>query len=167
MKSIHLALVSMTLGLATLPMVAFAQSAAAPTKAEASDDQQRIEHVMKTLFDKPESPLEVGPVAIERDYAVAGWAQGGHGGRALLKKDGLNWTIQVCGGDGLTKASNLSMTGMSTSTANALAHKVALGERQLPIERVKLFSLFKGTLKMGGAEHGHHPGAHSAASQAN
>ena len=88
---------------------AFAHEPHAPAAAHAMTDAQAIEHNMKKLFDKPDAPLAVAPVTIEGDYAIAGWIQSGKGGRALLKKEKGQWSIQVCGGDGLKKSSALML----------------------------------------------------------
>jgi hypothetical protein len=135
---------------------AHASHESAPPQAAVLDDRQAIEHAMKHLFDKPEAPLEVGPVSVEGHHAVAGWIQHGRGGRALLQKEGSTWTIQVCGGDGLKDATALAMTGMPAPAARRLAQRVTQAERQWPAERVKLFSLFKGTVRVDGTHSGDH-----------
>ncbi len=119
-------------------------------------DTQIIVHIMKKLFDKPDAPLAVAPVSIEGDYAVAGWIQSGKGGRALLKKEKGQWSIQVCGGDGLTKAAALTMTGMSNAAAMRLAQKVAVAEKNVPASDLQRFSMFEGIVKVESASHHQH-----------
>ena len=134
-----------------------------PTAAasQATPDAQAIEYSMKKLFDKPEAPLAVVPVSIEGDYAVAGWIQSGKGGRALLKKEKGQWSIQVCGGDGLKQASALVQTGMSRTSADRLAKKVQSAEAKLSADQLKKLSMFEGVVKVDQGQHGAH-GAHDA-----
>jgi hypothetical protein len=140
------------------------QAQHAPAAAHAMTDAQAIEHSMKKQFDKPEAPLAVAPISIEGDYAVAGWIQSGKGGRALLKKDKGQWSIHVCGGDGLKKASALQQTGMSQATAERLAKKVQAAEAKLSADQLKKLAMFEGIVNVdpsGHAAHGAH-GAHAA-----
>ncbi|MBU3646908.1 MAG: copper uptake system-associated protein [Limnohabitans sp.] len=128
--------------------------------AAAVTDAQAIAHSMKKLFDKPDAPLAVAPVSIEGDYAVAGWIQSGKGGRALLKKVKGQWSIQVCGGDGLKQTASLVQTGMSNATADRLVKKVQSAEAKLSADQLKKLSMFEGMMKVDQAHHGAH-GAHS------
>lgn len=134
---------------------------AAAAAATPMSDAQAIEHSMKKLFDKPDAPLAVAPVSIEGDYAVAGWIQSNKGGRALLKKEKGQWSIQVCGGDGLKQASALVQTGMSRTTADRLAKKVDLAEAKLSAEQRNQLSMFEGVVKVDQGQHSPH-GAHGA-----
>ena len=140
--------------------------AAAPAKEAATHasmtEDKAIAHVMKKQFEKPDAPLQVAPVSVEGDYAVAGWIQHGRGGRALLKKEKAQWTIQLCGGDGLLQASALSMTGMSQAAAGRLAAKVAAAEKKLTADQRRQLSLFDGIVKVEGGAHAAHPPAHGA-----
>jgi hypothetical protein len=129
--------------------------------SQAMPDAQAIEHRMKQQFDKPDAPLAVAPVSIEGDYAVAGWIQSGKGGRALLKKEKGQWSIHVCGGDGLKQASALVQTGMSSATADRLAKKVQSAEAKLSVDQLKKLSMFDGMVKVDQGQHGAH-GAHGA-----
>lgn len=138
-----------------------APAAATTAAAHAMPDAQAIEHTLKKLFDKPEAPLAVAPVTIEGDYAVAGWIQAGKGGRALLKKEKGQWSIHVCGGDGLKKASALLQTGMPSSTAERLAAKVQTAEAKLSAEQLKKLALFDGIVRVEPTGHGA-PQAHGA-----
>ena len=139
----------------------FAHEPHAHSASHAMTDAQAIEHNMKKLFDKPDAPLAVAPITIEGDYAMAGWFQSGKGGRALLKKEKGQWSIQVCGGDGLKKASALSQTGMPSATAERLVAKVQTAEAKLSADELKKLSMFDGIVKVDPAAHGAH-GAHAA-----
>lgn len=135
-------------------LMIFSTLAAADTKTDA----QAIEHSMRAQFDKPDAPLKVSPITVNGVYAVAGWTQGNKGGRALLKNEHGKWSIQVCSGDGLTKASTLEMTGMDKNAANKLAKAVAIAEKDLPQATLKLFASFEGMVNVQEGNHGHgHP----------
>jgi hypothetical protein len=126
--------------------------------ADPKTDAQAIEYSMKAQFDKPNAPLKVFPITVNGVYAVAGWMQGNKGGRALLKNEHGKWSIQVCSGDGLTKASTLEMTGMDKNAANKLAKAVAIAEKDLPPATLKLFASFEGMVNVQEGNHGHgHP----------
>lgn len=133
-------------------------------KVQTVPDAQAIELSMKKLFDKPDAPLAVDPVSIEGDYAVAGWIQSGKGGRALLKKEKGQWSIHVCGGDGLKQASALVQTGMSRASADHLAKKVQSAEAQLSADQLKKLSMFEGVAKVDQGQHGAHD-AHASHSK--
>lgn len=121
-------------------------------------DHADIRAVMMSTWDKPEAPLEVGPIVLVDARAIAGWTQGSHGGRALLTRNAQGqWQVSVCGGDGLKDAKTLEMTGMSASAAQQMAKQVARAEAAIPAQRRKMFSTFEGMLKMGPS--GAHPGA--------
>jgi multidrug efflux pump subunit AcrA (membrane-fusion protein) len=79
----------------------------------------------------------------------------------LLKKEKGQWSIYVCGGDGLKQASALVQTGMSSATADRLAKKVQLAEAKLSADQLKKLSMFEGVVKVDQGQHGAH-GAHDA-----
>jgi hypothetical protein len=129
------------------------------------DDAQQIAAVMKKQFDRPDAPLLVEPITVQGVYAVAGWTQGGKGGRALLQKHKDHWLISVCAGNGLTKADVLQTTGMSAAVAQKLALAVNAAEARQTPEKRKLWDSFDGMVKIDpGKAHGDHtpPGVHGA-----
>ena len=90
MRSKHLSVALLAASLACAGAIGLANEAAHGKPARAMSgvtDEQAVEHAMKALFDKPQSPLKVAAVSVEGDYALAGWIQDQRGGRALLKKD--------------------------------------------------------------------------------
>jgi hypothetical protein len=134
--------------------------AAAPALAQ-GHDAHLISAAMKQQFDRPEAPLTVAPIVVEGDYAVAGWLQGGRGGRAFLQKDKDHWSIALCGGTGLTQADVLQSTGMTAAAASKLATAVRAAESSLGANQRRLFDSFEGMLKIDAAQpHGQH-GQHS------
>lgn len=154
MKSIRLACATgMWLALSLNPSWAH-ETSTRTTNRSAMTDEQSIAHTMKSIFDKPGSPLKVGPVSIEGRHAVAGWIQDDRGGRALLKKEHGKWSIQACGGDDFKQASSLSMTGIENSAAIKLAQKISAAEANIPRDQVDKFSLFEGIAKVEDEVHG-------------
>jgi hypothetical protein len=157
MKSIQLAhATALWLALSLHPSWAH-EAAEKSIHATAMTDEQNIQHTMKSLFDKPDAPLKVAPVSVEGGYSVAGWIQGNRGGRALLKKEKGEWSILVCGGDDLKKASSLSMAGMTPKSARKLAQIASAAENNLPADELKKFSMLEGAIRTDGSPHGPHP----------
>ncbi|NMD09104.1 MAG: copper uptake system-associated protein [Phyllobacteriaceae bacterium] len=137
-------------------------------QAFANEAAHHIMHVLKAQFDTPENPLTVEPVSIEGDFAVAGWSQGGKGGRALLKSVDGQWVIWLCSGAGLKQAQLMHEAGMDMAAAEKLAAMVVADEAKLDPAKVALFDGFEGTLMIGAeghAGHGTHGthGTHGAA----
>lgn len=137
-----------------------AQTAANPTVPSQSpvSAMESIRKVMLDTWDRPDARLDVGPITVEGNYALAGWTQGDHGGRALLTRNAQNqWHASVCGGDGLTDAKTLALTGMRPEAAHQFARHVAKAEAALASSRRALFSSFDGMLRMNeGGNHSAH-----------
>ena len=74
----------------------------------AADDPAAIRQALMQAFDKPHARLSVEPVVVVGQHAVAGWAQGERGGRALLYRHGTAWQIAACAGDALKDAKRRS-----------------------------------------------------------
>ena len=123
--------------------VAFAQSS----------DQEQIKQLMKHQFDKPHAPLSVAPIAVVGDHALASWIQVDSGGRALLSRHHGKWSIVLCGGDGLTQVDVLEKTGMSKEVAVQLSKQLVEGESKLSPKHKKMFSMFKGEIKVDHHQH--------------
>lgn len=126
------------------------------------DDVLQITHLMKRQFERPDAPLTVQPVVVLGDAAVAGWAQQGRGGRALLRKERSGWSIHVCAGKGPTQPDFLTLAGVPKTQAADLARQVVKAESALTAAQRALFDSFEGVLKVGGegaAGHGHGPHA--------
>ena len=67
-----------------------------------------------------------------------------------------NWSIHLCGGDGLKHVSTLVMAGLEKSTAVSLLEKLTIAERKLPVAQAKQFSMFQGVVKIDDPRHGGH-----------
>ncbi|MGE0746450.1 MAG: copper uptake system-associated protein [Rhodospirillales bacterium] len=130
---------------------------ARPVHADAAHDQAAISAVMRSTWDRPESPLQVEPIVVVGAHAVAGWAQGDSGGRALLRRTDGKWLLHLCSGDALKETAFLVQSGLSHDDAATMARAVAAAEAALPAARVALFSRFDGVVMMDAA--GNHPPA--------
>jgi hypothetical protein len=148
---------------ATVLLVALPWTAASATGSDA--EQAAIVHVLKAEFDRKDAPLEVAPVVVVEDHAIAGWVQDKRGGRALMRKVRGKWTIHLCSGDPLKQADMLEGTGIPAGTAKTLAERLAAAERVMPAATVALFATFEGVVHIGAdgqhppTGHGHHPPA--------
>ena len=120
--------------------------------ADTASDQQNIQHLMRHTWERPDAPLDVGPITVEGDHAVVGWTQGERGGRALLGKNDKGWRVVLCAGDALLDTATLRSAGLSADAANLMSQAVTQAESALPQSRVKQFALFKGVMNVG-AEH--------------
>lgn len=89
--------------------------------AAAGSDEDQIRAVMMAQFDRPDAPLTVAPVVIEGETAMAGWAQDGRGGRALLRRDAEGWYIAMCAGAPLLDQATLHAQGLGHGAATLIA----------------------------------------------
>lgn len=120
-------------------------TAPAMTGVDASD----IEALLKAQFDKPESPLTVAPITIAGPVAIAGWAQGGIGGRAFLRKDDKGWFVELCSGAALKDSVTLQAMGLSVADADKLAADTLAAEAAISTELTALLDGFEGTVQIG------------------
>lgn len=128
-----------------------------PGYAIAHDDKHAIIHLMKSMFDTPETPLTVDPVVIVGDNAIAGWVQGGKGGRALLWRSGGEWQIRLCSGDGLKDPQLLEKANIPAADAKALITGLSAAEAALDPSVLAKFASFEGTMMIEpGAGHQAH-----------
>jgi copper(I)-binding protein len=118
--------------------------------ALATTDAERITQVMKAGFDRPGQPLSVDPVSVEGPFAIAGWSQGGSGGRALLQRMGTQWQIVLCAGDALLQPATLTGAGMAPDAATRLVANQRTAESRLPAARREQFARFMGVVKVAG-----------------
>ncbi len=127
----------------------------AGSHGDSASDMGKIVHVLKATYDNAQHPLSVEPVVTGKDFAIAGWVQGGQGGRALMRKkaDGT-WFIMLCSGDALKSAEALHKVGVPQDEAARLAEHLAKAEAGLPAERLAKFASFEGIVMVG--ESGHH-----------
>lgn len=119
---------------------------AAPLDQTGMTDTDAIVAVLMAAFDTPENPLTVDPVVIEGDHALASWAQGGNGGRALLTKGETGWAVVLCGGPDLRMPAFLTEHGVSAADRLSAAYNAA--EDALGADKVALSSSFEGVVLM-------------------
>lgn len=110
-------------------------------------DIAAIEAVMRASWDRPEAPLDAGPIAVSGDYAVADWTQGDMGGRALLRRDD-SWKVALCGGDSLCTAEGLQGVGVPREDAQGLEAGLARLEANVAAGRLESMSRFAGIVRM-------------------
>ena len=92
-----------------------------PVDQAGMDDDTAIRAVMMAQFDRPEAPLTVAPVVLQGDTAMAGWAQEGRGGRALLRRGETGWYIAMCAGEQLLDEHVLMHNGQHEGAATLIA----------------------------------------------
>jgi copper(I)-binding protein len=134
-------------------------AAMAPTMT--GDALVDIEALLKAQFDTPENPLTVAPITVQGDVAIAGWSQGGNGGRAFLRQDEKGWFVELCAGKGLLMPEMLTGLGLAEADAATLLASVTAAEAALGAEAIALFDSFDGELFIGRDGHGHDHGAAS------
>ena len=118
------------------------------------DDVVDIEALLKAQFDTPDNPLTVAPITVQGSVAIAGWAQGGNGGRAFMRKDEQGWFVEMCAGAGLMLPETLQGLGLSAAEAETLLANAKAAEHHLGAETIALFDSFDGTLMIGRQGHG-------------
>lgn len=157
MRSIHFsgAVLALLLGACSAPPPPVATGAAATVDAVADGDAAPILAHMRATWDRPDAPLEAGPVVVEGDYAVADWTQADKGGRALLRRMDGAWTTWLCAGDGIRDAAGLIEVGVPEAQAKALAERLAVAERQVSRDRLAKMASFAGVVRMH-AQHDAH-----------
>lgn len=122
-----------------------------------ADETQQIEHLMKHTWEKPGTPLDVGPVSTVEDYAIAGWTQGERGGRALLQRTAEGWRVVLCAGDSLLDSATLRDAGVPEARIGTLQGKAREAEARQPAARIRQFALFQGQVRVdAGHAHGTH-----------
>jgi hypothetical protein len=131
-----------------------------PSKGLAQDEAAEIRALIGKTWDRPDETVVTEPVVIVEGSAVAGWSQGGRGGRALLKREQGAWRVVLCSGDALKEADSLAQTGIAQETAQALAAALAKAEQSLSEERRALLSSFEGIMHMDGGHDPHHDDHH-------
>ena len=117
---------------------------AVETGGMSTTDQGAIIATMKAMFDKPEAPLTVDPVVVDGDHALASWAQGDKGGRALLERRAGVWQVILCGGPDLRMPAFLAQHGVTA--AETLSQMFNAAEDGLGADKVALSSSFEGVV---------------------
>lgn len=142
--------------LALLAWMALIGAIHTPFAQHGSGEAAAIRALMAAAWDKPDAKLNVDPVVIDGEYAIAGWTQGRRGGRALLREVAGSWKVMLCSGDPLRQASSIEVAGVPHAVANRLARLLNDAESKLPRERVALFSTFEGVVHIDDDHDPHH-----------
>lgn len=111
---------------------------------------------LKAMFEKPEMPLLVEPIAVAGGYALADWEQGEMGGRALLRKKTGQWEVLLCAGDEIREAKAMHSAGVPADLAATLSGELARAESGLSRGKLEKLSSFKGLVRMDQGQHPHH-----------
>ncbi len=141
----------------TTALLALLLGACSASQPGGHADQKAILARMHATWDRPGTRLDAGPVVVEGDHAVADWAQGEMGGRALLRRRHGQWSTVLCAGDGIRDAEGLAAAGVPAAIAERLATRLAEAEKQVPAERLARMSAFAGVVRMDTeGTHGQH-----------
>ncbi|MDD3354022.1 copper uptake system-associated protein [Zoogloea sp.] len=135
---------------ALLGMIAWLASTG--TCAGDSPDQVTIRQLLTSTFAKAASRLQVEPVVVVGDHAIAGWIQGERGGRALLGRHHGTWRIAACSGDGLKDPKVLIDADVPAAEAGALARGVVEAEAPFTVQQRAKFSSFDGWMRVDRGE---------------
>jgi hypothetical protein len=139
-------------------VVIFINGAVSAEPAETAN----IAALLHGMFDKPGVTLNVSPVVVAGDHAIADWSQGEMGGRALLRHKQQEWSLILCAGDGIKSRDALAKAGVPAEDASRLERQLASAEARLGPNEVAMFSRFEGVVMMDGSagqpnEHSDHP----------
>jgi hypothetical protein len=107
-------------------------------------DQSSISRLLHGMFDKPTETLSVEPIMISGNHAIADWAQGEMGGRALLRRQHQSWTLILCAGDGIKSKEALLKAGVPAADAERLERDMTVAEAELAPGKAAMFSRFEG-----------------------
>lgn len=127
---------------------ALVAAVACAPRQDRSADVAAIERLMRATWDRPDAPLDVGPVVVDSNHAVADWTQGAMGGRALLARGEGGWAVVLCAGDSIRTAEGLQAVGLPAASAGRLAGALAERERGVAQERLNAMSRFEGIVRM-------------------
>lgn len=110
--------------------------------------QGKIQELISKTFDKPGLKVKTAPIVIEGKVAIADWAQGQKGGRALLRRKHHDWEIIACGGAGFKDPEGIAANGISKVIATNITAKLKDAEAKLSPQEVKQFDSFDGVVNM-------------------
>lgn len=151
---------------ATMDHAAMDDTAASPADGPMSlpggSDAEQITALLMAQFDRPDAPLTVAPITVQGDVAVAGWSQGGAGGRAFLRRDEHGWFVEICAGESLVLPATLVSMGLTPAEANQLAAAVNGAETSAGADLVARLNGFEGTVVVGRDAPPGHSSGHGA-----
>ena len=119
--------------------------------AEDTSATAQIATLLMAQFDRADAPLQVAPIIVQGDVAVAGWSQDGNAGRAFLRRDAQGWVVELCAGESLLQPASFMAQGLSRTDAETLAQAVATAEAGLEADLTARLDRFEGTIVIGRA----------------
>ena len=141
--------------LETLAIIALAVFAAPAAFATEAADIDAARKAVLAVFDKPDAPLHVDPIAADGGYAVADWLQGSMGGRALLRETASGWRIVLCAGMALKSSVELQKIGLPKSAADAISERLSNREKAVEPAKLEQIDRFDGVVRMDSDDHNH------------
>lgn len=144
----------------SMDMGAMDMSAMSHQHQPEEDAAAAIPRVLKTMFETPDKPLDVGPVVSDEGWAVAGWRQAGKGGRILLQHASHGWQVHALGGDSFKTAPGLKEAGVPAAAAQNLADGLIGPEAALDADAAKLLASFEGVVLLNKGAADSSPPAH-------
>jgi len=133
--------------LGAVSLLAFTGNVGAHSQSD-EVSQEKIKELISKTFDQPKNPVKTNPVVIEGKVAIADWAQGQKGGRALLRRRHHDWEIIACGGSSFKDPESIAAIGISKVIAANITAKLKEAETKLPPQLVKQFDSFDGVVNM-------------------
>ncbi|MDX2158967.1 MAG: copper uptake system-associated protein [Hyphomicrobiaceae bacterium] len=128
---------------------------AAAKADDTTADKAAIKQLARATWERADAPLGMEPIVVVGDYAIAGWVQGGQGGRALLRKRDGTWEVTLCSGDQLRSATTAIAAGVPAEVAARLEQRLREAESRLTSEYLAKLALFDGILRMDAPAAGH------------
>lgn len=108
-------------------------------------DESKVRAATEVHFGSALAPIDVGPIVLSGDHAIADWTQGDFGGRALFERGTYGWSLVLCSGGSIRRADNLKRAGVPDFNAGWIADRLAAAEAALPPERLARMKRFVGT----------------------
>lgn len=126
----------------------------AMAQSSANQADTEVRALLMHSFDRPEERLKIEALMVVGEHALASWAQGTRGGRALLRRRHGHWAIVACGGDGLIDPAALADADIPRDERQRLLAGMKAQEARLSAAQRQLFGSF-GATQAAGALSGH------------
>jgi len=121
-----------------------------------SSAEALITLTIKNQWETPHHLVEIPVIAVGTNYALADWAQGERGGRALLRLSEGKWQTLMCGSAQLKSAQSLERVGVPSEEAAQISENLAVKEANLSAVQLALIDSFKGIVDvLTDSEHQH------------
>ncbi|WP_417309076.1 copper uptake system-associated protein [Devosia sp.] len=117
-----------------------------PENATVSDRAGETVQIAEALRAAIGADAIIAPVALDGDFAIAGWSLGDEGARAVLRRRDAHWQVVMWAGPSLLLPATLSSLGVSATAADRLRTELAAGELALGAQFTDRFDAFPGTV---------------------